>query len=48
MLKAYSGFKNILPRPVEIIKPPKQFFKCIICKRQFEKITDLHNHNCIS
>jgi len=48
MLKAYSGFKNILPRPVEIIKPPRQFFKCIKCKRQFEKITDLQNHNCIS
>ena len=37
-------FKNLLPKPTEINKFPKQFFKCPHCKRQFEKIQDLEEH----
>jgi hypothetical protein len=37
-------FRNLLPKPAEVIGFPKQFFKCPHCKRQFEKIQDLKEH----
>lgn len=37
-------FRNLLPKPIDIINPPKQFFKCPNCKKQFEKMQDLEKH----
>jgi hypothetical protein len=37
-------FRNLLPKPIDIINPPKQFFKCPNCKKQFEKLQDLKKH----
>jgi len=37
-------FRNLLPKPVNVHRRPKQFFKCPYCDKQFEKILDLSKH----
>jgi hypothetical protein len=51
MMRVFSGFKNLLPRPIYIIKDPKKFYDCPNCHYQFEKLTDymehMNNRNCL-
>jgi hypothetical protein len=37
-------FQNLLPKPVKITQPPKQYFKCPNCDKGFEKYKDLSKH----
>lgn len=37
-------FENLLPRPVDVTKHPRQFFTCPHCNRQFEGFTDFSIH----
>lgn len=50
-MRVFSGFKNLLPRPIKIIKDPKKFYDCPNCHCQFEKLTDYMDHmndvNCL-
>jgi hypothetical protein len=50
-MRVFSGFKNLLPRPIQIIKDPKKFYNCPNCHYQFEKLTEYMEHmkhrNCL-
>ncbi len=49
-MRVFSGFKNLLPTAIPIIKNPKKFYDCPNCHYQSEKLTNymehVKNRNC--